>query len=242
MVRAGRLLGEAFRGELGSGKHAEYCVLSKLQNEDISDADVYTTLEPCSRRGEGKTPCADRLIERKVGTVFIGMYDPDPRIHFEGWSKLRDAGIVLRDFDPALREEIRSDNMEFIGQFRHAIGIHGAAKFDYTQNDGRFIICADDALEKTFETKWTPRASGSIYALDYAHNVAHPRYHAEVNEIDDPSALDFESYSCGVAEGEVVVFRNASGYALVKVTGVLNREYGDDRFELCFSYELRLTD
>ncbi len=117
IVRDGQLLVEAFRGETGKGRHAEYCALEKVPDMDLRGATVYTTLEPCSRRTPGKTPCADHLIKRQVSTVFIGMYDPDPRIYGEGWQKLQSAGIALRDFDQALRKEIRVDTRSSSASF-----------------------------------------------------------------------------------------------------------------------------
>jgi len=239
VVRDSALLYGSFRGETGEGHHAEFCALTQLEGISLTGATVYTTLEPCTRRNPPKTPCAVRLVDRGVGTVFIGMYDPDPRIYREGWRVLRDAGVELRDFDTALREEIKVDNSEFIGQFRHAVGIKGKARFDYTQNDGRFALYSDDRSVR-FETRWTPAGSGCIYPIDSQFNVAQTRYATEFSQIDDPSALDFDSYTCLLRVGQVGVFRNQEGYALIRVEKVLHPDYGDDRFELFFSYELRL--
>ncbi len=247
VVRDGKLLAESFRGMTGSGDHAEYGALKGLQDIDLVGASVYTTLEPCTRRGEGKIPCAERLVAGKVGTVYIGMYDPDPRVYCEGWRRLHDAGVTLRDFDRALREEIHMDNADFIGQFRHTVGLQGRARFDYTLNDGRFSIYADNARVVQFQTRWTPcgkdHGTGCVYAYDHVFNVAYARHRTELDQIDDPSALAFDSYTCPVKEGEIVIFRNDHGYALVKVTSVLaGKTWGDDRTELCFDYELRLAD
>ncbi|HEX4492819.1 MAG TPA: hypothetical protein VH914_16555, partial [Acidimicrobiia bacterium] len=81
----GQVLGESFRGEFmtpnGSPWHAEAGLLeTRLKGVDLTGAVVYTTLEPCSRRGEGKTPCAERLVAAGVATVVIGIYDPNPNI------------------------------------------------------------------------------------------------------------------------------------------------------------------
>ena len=143
IVREGKLVGESWRGAAGSGLHAEYGLLESLEDIDLSGTTVYTTLEPCSRRNRPKRPCAERLIERKVATVVIGMYDPNPRIYREGWRTLRDAGVELRDFASDLRNEILADNEHFIDQYRKGIGPEGTAAFDYMQNDGRFEIRRD---------------------------------------------------------------------------------------------------
>ena len=238
VVRSGELLGRSWRGKAGEGLHAEYGLLSELAGADLSGASVFTTLEPCSRRNPPKTPCAQRLIDRGVTEVYIGMYDPNPRIYREGWRLLNDAGVRLRDFEAALRDQIMQDNGLFVGQFQEASGPEGAATFDYMQNAGRFTLRSDGGAP--FETQWTNRGHGSIYAYDARNHVALARYAESFIEIDDPGALDWANHSVGVGEGEIVAFRNDSGYALVGIDRVLaGPTWGDDRTQLTFTYKLR---
>jgi diaminohydroxyphosphoribosylaminopyrimidine deaminase/5-amino-6-(5-phosphoribosylamino)uracil reductase len=234
------MIGEGFRGATGEGDHAEFGLLRKLKDVDLTGATVYTTLEPCSRRNHPKNPCADLLAARHVGTVFIGMYDPNPRIYREGWRTLRDAGIVLKDFDADLRAEIEADGREFVEQYRRGVGPEGEAIFDYRQNDGRFDIHADDGAA-VFHTRWTMAGKAAIYAYDHEGKIGHPRYAVDFSEIDDPGALDFSSTSHLIRVGEIAVFRNEGGYALVRVENVLSgADYGDDHTELQITYQLRV--
>jgi len=235
------VVGRSFRGETGLGDHAEYGALEKLSDLDLRGATVITTLEPCSRRKKGKTPCAKRLIDREIGTVFIGMYDPDPMIHREGWKMMRDAGIVLRDFDSELRDQVREDNAAFIDQFRIGVGLTGTARFDYTQNGGSFRLSPDHSRTKLFTTRWTPMSDKGVYAIDYEHHVALARYAALLEEIHHPDSLDFTNYAVPVLVGDVVVFRNELGFALVKLERVDTGSPPTDRqTEIEISYELRL--
>lgn len=81
-VRDGELIAEASRGQNGPGEHAEFGIVSQLGERSgaLEGATIYTTLEPCTQRGENKTPCATRLVDEGVARVFIGSYDPDPRV------------------------------------------------------------------------------------------------------------------------------------------------------------------
>lgn len=113
VVKDGRVLSTAHRGEQ-SGNHAEFVALEKkLSDEALAGATVYTTLEPCTTRSHPKIPCAERLIERKVARVVIGMLDPDDRISGKGVRKLRKAGIETVLFPHDLAMEVEELNRAF---------------------------------------------------------------------------------------------------------------------------------
>jgi len=120
VVKNGEVLATAYRGELGEGDHAEFTAIEKkLRDVTIAGATVYTTLEPCTRRGATKVPCTNRLIERNVKRVVIGMPDPNRTVYGEGWAKLREADINTVDFDSDLKAEIEEMNRDFIRHHRH---------------------------------------------------------------------------------------------------------------------------
>jgi pyrimidine deaminase RibD-like protein len=113
VVKNGQMLSAAHRGELVAN-HAEYIALEKkLPDEAVAGATVYTTLEPCTTRNHPKIPCAERLIERRVARVVMGMLDPDPRITGRGQRKLRTAGIATDFFPPDLMTEAEELNRDF---------------------------------------------------------------------------------------------------------------------------------
>jgi len=236
VVKDGAVIGESYRGETGEGRHAEFGLLDRLKNQDLTGSTVYTTLEPCSRRNHPKVPCAQHLIDARVRCVVIGMYDPNPVIFRQGWRMLRDAGVQLRNFTPSLRSEVRADNAAFIDQYRLAMGMRGSASFDYQQNGGRFLINSGSG---PITTRWTQRGATSIYAIDYDGHVALARYAQDFDEIDDPEALDWSNYTVGVDVGEIVAFRSTETYVLVRITQVYAGERGADHTALHFDYETR---
>ena len=119
VVKDGEVLATAHRGEMGKGDHAEFTALEKkLRDRPIAGATVYTTLEPCTRRGPKKVPCVERLIARRVRRVVIGMPDPNRTVYGEGWAKLREANIATADFDPDLKAQVEEMNRDFIRQHK----------------------------------------------------------------------------------------------------------------------------
>ena len=94
VVMNGRVVAQGWHRRWG-GAHAEVDALSQIpEHVDLGQATVFVTLEPCSHHGK-TPPCADLLIQRRVGRVVVAMHDPNPLVSGQGIARLREAGISV---------------------------------------------------------------------------------------------------------------------------------------------------
>lgn len=120
VVKDGKLLVAAFRGELRAGDHAEYTAIKKKAaglGLDLAGATVYTTLEPCTERNPPKTPCYQHLLDHRVKRVVVGMLDPDGRIAGKGAELLRDAGVEVELATSEQARAIKDINAAWVAQY-----------------------------------------------------------------------------------------------------------------------------
>jgi len=77
--------------------HAEIMALNNLsdsQRQRLHEASMAVTLEPCAHHGL-TPPCADALVESRIGHVYIAIEDPNPVVAGRGIQRLKDAGIQV---------------------------------------------------------------------------------------------------------------------------------------------------
>lgn len=237
VVMDNKLSGVAFRGQLGTGDHAEYTLFEKvLGGRDVSGATLYTTLEPCTSRNKHK-PCADWIIEKKISRVVVGMLDPNPRIYGIGCKQLRNAGIRVEYYPVDLRRELEILNSEFIAQYRSNPKLQGEATFNPLNNNGIYTIGHGDFL---FELKFSQASSRSIYLYHdppSINTIAIAQDHREFNEILDATVFDTSSRTRTLLEQEIAVLQNSKGhFAAVKILDVKDKSHGDSIDELHISY------
>ena len=235
----------AFRGETKAGDHAEFELFKKVASArgvnvddlDVSGGTIFTTLEPCTRRkSKDKVPCAERIVRANAAQVFIGMYDPNPEVYRLGWRQLRDAGIQLRDFGMAERDEIFADNSTFTELYRIGYGDEGSAVFLPHLTGGVFEIRTEST------GVFTPRLELGGRSVDlYANRgeVAQARYARSFAEVDDPGSLPWVSYTERIGPSGVGAFLSDRGYLLIRPTMIADMRYGGEYDAIGFEWEAR---
>lgn len=111
--RNGRILGEGYHERCGQA-HAEVNAVADAdrRGEDITDATIYVSLEPCSHWGK-TPPCAKLIIDRRIPRVVVGTIDPFAKVQGRGIAMLREAGIEVTVLSGEIAEACRRLNRSF---------------------------------------------------------------------------------------------------------------------------------
>ncbi|HNT48967.1 MAG TPA: bifunctional diaminohydroxyphosphoribosylaminopyrimidine deaminase/5-amino-6-(5-phosphoribosylamino)uracil reductase RibD [Cyclobacteriaceae bacterium] len=94
IVKDGKIIGEGWHKQFG-GLHAEANAVNSVADKNhLAGSTVYVNLEPCAHVGK-TPPCADLLIQHKVGKVVIANTDTNTLVGGKGIAKLKAAGIEV---------------------------------------------------------------------------------------------------------------------------------------------------
>ena len=106
VARGEQVLGEGWHERYGAA-HAEVNAIEACGIQDLADATLYVSLEPCCH--EGKTPpCTDAILAAGIRRVVVASDDPTEKASGRGLGILRDEGIevVLADGELAARARL----------------------------------------------------------------------------------------------------------------------------------------
>ena len=188
---------KAYRGELSDGDHAEYTLLErKLSSENLSGAILFSTLEPCApgARSETKLSCAERIVNRRIAKVWVGIEDPDPLVNGRGIQYLQEHGVTVDIFDRELQESIRQLNMEFIkgAEDRASRFEERPIQKDLSQLESPILSAALDDLDADEMVKFIERTAGLRYefgSVEFIRVFDQLKYIAKVDADIYPTGL-----------------------------------------------------
>jgi diaminohydroxyphosphoribosylaminopyrimidine deaminase / 5-amino-6-(5-phosphoribosylamino)uracil reductase len=106
VARGEQVIGEGWHERYGAA-HAEVNAIEACGIQDLADATLYVSLEPCCH--EGKTPpCTDAILAAGIRRVVVASDDPTEKASGRGLGILRDEGIevVLADGELAARARL----------------------------------------------------------------------------------------------------------------------------------------
>lgn len=144
VVKDGRVIAEGCHERYGEF-HAERNALTRCK-EDTEGADLYVTLEPCCHYGK-TPPCTEIIIEKKIGRVFVGAMDPNPKVAGNGVKMLRERGIEVTT--GILEEECLKSNEIFFHYIQTGMP-YVAMKYAMTL-DGKIAAVTGDSKWVTGE-------------------------------------------------------------------------------------------
>lgn len=153
LVRGDAVIGRGWHAKCG-GPHAEVHAIRDAReagHEDLSDATLYVTLEPCCHTGR-TPPCTELIVKTGIRTVVCAMLDPNPLVGGKGIARLRAEGITV--IDGILEGESRALNRAFIKYIttkrpfillKSAMSLDG--KIATATGESQWISCADSRAE-----------------------------------------------------------------------------------------------
>ncbi len=118
-------------------------------------------------------------------------------------------------------------------------GLSGEVTFDYSNNDGLYVVGAGDMA---FETKWSSGGSTSVHVYrdpPSIRTVALALGATQFEDIVDATVYDTSSRSRTPRLGDIVVWQNSAGYYLAtKIDRAAARGRGALRDEVAFTYRI----
>jgi len=187
----------ACRGELSDGDHAEYTLLErKLPSDNLTGAVLFVTLEPCApgARSEKKMSCAERIVNRRIAKVWVGIEDPDPLVDNKGIQYLLDHGVDVELFDRDLQENIRQINLNFISgaEERASLFDEKATQGDLFGFEAPILLATLDDLSTEEIEKFITSADEFKFSYGteaFLNAFTQLRYLANVDETIHPTGL-----------------------------------------------------
>lgn len=233
--KSGVLLSTGFRGEM-KGIHAERVAIDKLSKDDLQDATIHTTLEPCVTIQQEQITkcCADLIINSGIREAVIGVLDPNGTIYSEGYRKLLENKISVSFFNRKLRKAVEEETFEY-GDIHKLIGpgkrripvIHSGTHLEvqFSKKDNRTINILWNTLQTSHGIVDLLSENGAVRVAAGAKNFS---------DITDPMVFRFPSHYARLHKDEIAIVKpsNATFCVLIKLLEL----YDND---ILFQWEVR---
>lgn len=109
LVKSGKILSSGYHKGPGT-QHAEVSALEHVSEQDLADATLYVTLEPCNHQGR-TPPCTDMILVKGIKKVYFAYRDPNPHVIGHGQDKLIQNGVKCEHINhPATNDFYQSYN------------------------------------------------------------------------------------------------------------------------------------
>ncbi len=95
IVKDDRIISEGYHKKAGM-PHAEAEAIMK-SSQNLENATLYVTLEPCCHKNKRTPPCTEAIIKSGIKRVVIAMRDPNPEVNGKGIEFLKQNGIEVRE-------------------------------------------------------------------------------------------------------------------------------------------------
>ncbi len=174
------------------------------------------------------TDDGDILKKRDVLSVSPGIVVMSPNDCLDYLQEIEDRG----------KRHILQKGNQVVGY--HSPALIGKVTFDYSNNNGSFIIGEGYFL---FETKWSKASGDSIYGYSdgaSVDSVALAKGIADIEMVVDASIFDYTSRCRTINEGGILLLKNTNNiFAAIKVIDIQDDSRSDDKDELTFEYYIQ---
>ena len=137
----------------------------------------------------------------------------------------------------AIADEDIEPRVQFSSERYVSAAMSGQVTFDYSNNNGRYVLGTGDML---FETAWSGGGSTAIHAYTdppSIRSVALANDVGEISEIGNARLFDTTSRVRTPQLGEIVIWQNTAGYYLaIRILSLKSRIHGATTDEISFEY------
>ena len=208
IAKDGNILSTGYRGEL-PGIHSERIAIEKLNQEQLNNSTLFTTLEPCVKLQHEQEieSCSGLIVKSGITEVVIGVLDPNGTIYSQGYKTLLENKISVSFFNRNLREAIEEETFEY-GDFDKLIG-NGKRRIPVVHSETALDIQFSQSDLRTIKLRWSglqPKL-GCVYLLSENDSVRIASGAKKFSDITDPMVFRFPSHYATMKKDMIAIVK-----------------------------------